>query len=431
VTGNASFLAAITSDPEDDGVRLIYADWLEEHGQPERAEFIRVQCELEPLREDYDSERADVLRNRERELLEYFSPKWNQEHERVFGERAPNIAFTFRRGFRDQLPIPVQWFVSDGDRIRREYPTLRRLDLFRVAGWGERLAACRHLEGLRELEIACWIPSRDAETLIASPYLKHLRMLRLWLGSNDEDECICSCIDRCAELPGLQEVQVVWGNPQRFAGRRGRPVIRCIDPWTRVYSFAPGGNGWFDEFFPGRLPDGRQAFGKMPAVGSNRLPLLLFDREGNQLEEREVELPPHLVPKQTRFGTQQSRGRFSWPKFRVQAQRACEIWEQFVRDITEHLRVTLGHRPSMIRLKELHFAGDEELGLRTLDGHPEAPLGSLDDPNVSPEADPEFPMFGYGGLLYDLIHEKKFKVMNNSGNDWLVNGVTGHFEHSF
>src|SRR5262249_51187264 len=27
-------------------VRLVYADWLEEHGQPERAEFIRAQVEL-------------------------------------------------------------------------------------------------------------------------------------------------------------------------------------------------------------------------------------------------------------------------------------------------------------------------------------------------------------------------------------------------
>ena len=30
--------------PEDDAPRLILADWLEEHGQPERAEFVRLQC---------------------------------------------------------------------------------------------------------------------------------------------------------------------------------------------------------------------------------------------------------------------------------------------------------------------------------------------------------------------------------------------------
>jgi uncharacterized protein (TIGR02996 family) len=41
----AAFLAAIHDDPENDGTRLVFADWLEEHGDP-RAEFIRVQCAL-------------------------------------------------------------------------------------------------------------------------------------------------------------------------------------------------------------------------------------------------------------------------------------------------------------------------------------------------------------------------------------------------
>lgn len=42
-----AFERAIIESPDDDTVRLIYADWLDEHGQPERAEFIRLQCELE------------------------------------------------------------------------------------------------------------------------------------------------------------------------------------------------------------------------------------------------------------------------------------------------------------------------------------------------------------------------------------------------
>jgi uncharacterized protein (TIGR02996 family) len=42
-TTRAAFLADICAYPDDDGVRLIYADWLEEHGHPERAEFLRVQ----------------------------------------------------------------------------------------------------------------------------------------------------------------------------------------------------------------------------------------------------------------------------------------------------------------------------------------------------------------------------------------------------
>jgi uncharacterized protein (TIGR02996 family) len=33
------FLQAIAADPADDVVRLAYADWLEENGDPERGEF--------------------------------------------------------------------------------------------------------------------------------------------------------------------------------------------------------------------------------------------------------------------------------------------------------------------------------------------------------------------------------------------------------
>ena len=40
----APLLAAIASDPEDDLPRLVYADWLDETGQPDRAEFVRLQC---------------------------------------------------------------------------------------------------------------------------------------------------------------------------------------------------------------------------------------------------------------------------------------------------------------------------------------------------------------------------------------------------
>jgi uncharacterized protein (TIGR02996 family) len=41
-----AFMEAILRDPEDDTVRLVFADYLEENGEPERAEFIRSQCWL-------------------------------------------------------------------------------------------------------------------------------------------------------------------------------------------------------------------------------------------------------------------------------------------------------------------------------------------------------------------------------------------------
>jgi len=46
VTEELALLAAIVANPKEDAPRLVYADWLDENGQPERAEFIRVQIEL-------------------------------------------------------------------------------------------------------------------------------------------------------------------------------------------------------------------------------------------------------------------------------------------------------------------------------------------------------------------------------------------------
>ena len=41
-----NLLATVLACPEEDGPRLVLADWLEEQGDTERAEFIRVQCAL-------------------------------------------------------------------------------------------------------------------------------------------------------------------------------------------------------------------------------------------------------------------------------------------------------------------------------------------------------------------------------------------------
>ncbi len=37
----AALLAVIVAQPDDDTARLVYADWLQEHGDEEQAAFIR------------------------------------------------------------------------------------------------------------------------------------------------------------------------------------------------------------------------------------------------------------------------------------------------------------------------------------------------------------------------------------------------------
>src|SRR5262249_49135917 len=72
------FVRAIIENPDDDGPRLVFADWLEEHGQLERAEFIRVQIELARLQKE--DERRAGLETREKMLLEKNTRRW-------FGDR--------------------------------------------------------------------------------------------------------------------------------------------------------------------------------------------------------------------------------------------------------------------------------------------------------------------------------------------------------
>jgi len=52
---HAGFIPDICEHPDDDSIRLIYADYLEDHGDPERAEFIRVQVEVNGPRQEWDA----------------------------------------------------------------------------------------------------------------------------------------------------------------------------------------------------------------------------------------------------------------------------------------------------------------------------------------------------------------------------------------
>jgi uncharacterized protein (TIGR02996 family) len=69
-----AFLDDIIDHPDDDTPRLVYADWLDEHGEPDRAEFIRVQCEM--AKENLDPKRGRELRKRAAALLKEHEGRW-------------------------------------------------------------------------------------------------------------------------------------------------------------------------------------------------------------------------------------------------------------------------------------------------------------------------------------------------------------------
>src|SRR5579884_4313008 len=90
-----SFLQAILEAPDDDAPRLIYADWLEENGEPERAEYIRLEIERERLGEHHPRHgalhwRKLALESAHEEAWRRFLPDWAEGGE-------------LRRGFVEEM----------------------------------------------------------------------------------------------------------------------------------------------------------------------------------------------------------------------------------------------------------------------------------------------------------------------------------------
>lgn len=57
-----SLLRAVIDKPQDDAPRLVYADWLDEHGEADHAELIRLQCALACCEERPEHDRAEASR---------------------------------------------------------------------------------------------------------------------------------------------------------------------------------------------------------------------------------------------------------------------------------------------------------------------------------------------------------------------------------
>lgn len=149
-----AFLKAIIESPDDDTPRLVAADWLDEHGEAERAEFIRVQCELakrgdsnrctlsvaegwEPrdghpslAQQKFDDE-TRALRRRERELLARHNEEWlwgsvpRQRGSDGEDEFRPNFLRTWRRGFVESITCSWEDWLKHADALRAAQPIQR------------------------------------------------------------------------------------------------------------------------------------------------------------------------------------------------------------------------------------------------------------------------------------------------------------------
>jgi uncharacterized protein (TIGR02996 family) len=100
MTTSPDLLAAILAAPNDDLPRLIYADWLDEHGESKRAEFIRRQID------DPEADQWELLFD----LAYVFFPDAEGEYcnqpkntIKILHADKSKVEYVFRRGFVDEV----------------------------------------------------------------------------------------------------------------------------------------------------------------------------------------------------------------------------------------------------------------------------------------------------------------------------------------
>jgi uncharacterized protein (TIGR02996 family) len=188
MTHDEAFLADILEHPDNDAPRLIYADWLEDQGQDDRATFIRIQIKRD--RRGDDSGEGLALRDQAECLLRAHWDEWVRPLAALVGEEpgerwlrggyhADSLA-RFRRGFVSFLELHAKRFVRHADELFRLAP-ISQLRLRRAADVARELAGCPGLRWLDGLEFNDYYSSPiDPEAmahLAGSPHLERLRFL--------------------------------------------------------------------------------------------------------------------------------------------------------------------------------------------------------------------------------------------------------------
>jgi uncharacterized protein (TIGR02996 family) len=169
-----ALLDAVKENPEDDAPRLTLADWLAEHGEPARADFVRLQVELARL-EEGDPRRA-ALQARERDLRVRHEAAW------LGPVGTLTEASAFRRGtLHVEIPRktlfsgPITTWMAGGQAAWAERLTVYDL----TAKGAARLAGLPFLAHLTALSISGRLGGEGLAALLGSPHLRRLRELDL------------------------------------------------------------------------------------------------------------------------------------------------------------------------------------------------------------------------------------------------------------
>lgn len=168
MSSEKSFLKAIHAAPDDDALRLVYADWLDERGDP-RGEFIRIQV----ARAAGDDHRTLVLR--EHELRAAHGGDWAGPLRELVGD------WQFHRGLLEEVMVNARTFLEKGETLFRLAP-LQRVRLRGVEDVLPELACQPILAQVRGLDLVGErLDDLALHVLASSPHVGELRSLNLSL----------------------------------------------------------------------------------------------------------------------------------------------------------------------------------------------------------------------------------------------------------
>ncbi|MCE9568297.1 MAG: TIGR02996 domain-containing protein [Planctomycetes bacterium] len=195
-TDEEPFLDAIFTRYHDDGPRLMYADFLDDSGEPERAELVRVQIALAKLPDD--DHRRTELADRNAELHATHSAEWQEHLSHLIA------AAEFRRGVLDSVSVDAEAFLTNGAELFR-LARVRRLRLLDAAPVMEKLIESPLLALVRELDL-CGndLGNGGLNVLIRSPFLTHLDELDL--GFNGLDDAGLEALAKASTLVNLSSL---------------------------------------------------------------------------------------------------------------------------------------------------------------------------------------------------------------------------------
>ncbi len=192
-TDEQPFLDSIFAQYAEDGPRLVYADYLEDSGDPERAELIRIQLLLERMTPEHP--RRTELNDQLSDLLVRNGSRWT-EH---FGDWVAGVEF--RRGIPDSVSLDATRFLEVGDALFQQQ-RIYRVRLLEAAPLLPKLAASPLFRQVRELDLCGNDLGKDGvRVLLNSPHLQTLQSLDL--GFNGLDDRAVAALAGASTLPAL------------------------------------------------------------------------------------------------------------------------------------------------------------------------------------------------------------------------------------